>query len=635
MQNREQMHPQDMRNLILFMVLSVALWMAYDHFIIAPKKEAMQAAQVEMQKQVASGAIKEEKTLPRDTVIGQSKRIKIDNPAVFGTINLTGGRLDDLHLKNYYTEAGGDETVTMLSPAMSEHPRYIEMGWVPASGDIKTPGGDTPWQAVGNTDLTPETPITLRWNNGAGITFERTISVDENYGFTMKQSVVNNSGKTVSLHPYALVVEHGIPKDYSGRWVIHEGPIGYIGDELVEHAYKDVQKKGIEQYTATQGWIGITEKYWLSAIIPLAGEQTTYRFAHTPPKGINGKDHYQADVLGAARDVGVGERVSTETRIFAGAKQLDLLGQYEEQWQVPHFDLAVDFGLFYFLTRPFAWLLHLFHSWVGNFGIAIIMLTFVVRSAVFPLANTSYRSFGQLRKVSPQMYELREKYKDDKQTLQQELVKLYQKEKVNPMAGCLPIVVQIPIFFALFKVLSNTLEMRHAPFFGWIQDLSAPDPTSIFNLFGVIPWDPPHQLMIGVWPCLMLITMILQRKMNPPPQDKTQAMIIAAMPWLMVYVLSGFASGLVIYWTFSNILAVTQQYIIMRSMGVDIHLFSKDKDQERMEEAVASGPSIHPELEVAEEAVEDALFGDDEKEAKPAPSGPVKPKKSKPKPKKK
>jgi YidC/Oxa1 family membrane protein insertase len=628
MQNRDQMHPQDMRNLILFMVLSVALWMGYEHFIVTPKKEAMQSARVELQKQVASGAIKEEKILPREDVLTQTQRIKIDNPAVSGTINLKGARLDDLHLKNYFTAAGGKETVTLLSPASTDHPRYIELGWVPAEGNIKTPGADTPWQVAGNSTLSDKNPVTLRWDNGAGVVFERTISVDENYGFTVVQKVTNKTGAAIKLHPYALVTEHGIPADYSGRWVIHEGPIGFIGDELVEHSYKDVKNKGNDSYTADQGWIGITEKYWLSAIIPPAGEQATYRFTHTPPKTINGRDRYQSDVLGAPRAVGPGETVSAETRLFAGAKQLDLLGTYEKEWNVPHFDLAVDFGLFYFLTRPFAWLLHLFHSWVGNFGIAIMMLTLVVRSAVFPLANTSYRSFGKLRKVSPQMYNLRAQYKDDKQKLQEELVKLYQTEKVNPMAGCLPMLVQIPIFFALFKVLSNTLEMRQAPFFGWIQDLSAPDPTSVFNLFGLIPWDPPQMLMIGAWPCMMLVTMILQRKMNPPPQDKTQAMIINMMPWIMVYILASFASGLVIYWTFSNILAVIQQYIIMRSMGVEVHLFSKDTDNERMEEAVASGPSIHPEIEAAEEAVEEALFGDDKK---PAPTGPVKPKKSKPK----
>lgn len=613
MQNRDQMHPQDMRNLILFMVLSVALWMAYDHFIVAPKKQAMLAQQQQMQQAVASGAVKEEKILPRVDVIGQTRRIKIDNPHVVGTINLKGARLDDLHLKNYFTKAGGTEMVSILSPAATAHPRYIEMGWVPNDEKVKVPDGDSVWSVSGNQELTPDNPITLTWNNGAGLIFERTIALDANYGFTVDQKVTNKSGAGVSLHPYALVTEHGVPEDFSGRWIIHEGPIGYIGEELIEHSYKDVEDKGRDQFEAVDGWIGITEKYWLSAIIPDQKEKMTYRFTHTHPKTPEGKNRYQSDVMGQARDIGAGESTSSQMRLFVGAKNLQLLEQYEKDWSIPHFDLAVDFGLFYFLTRPFAFLLHTFYGLVGNFGIAIIMLTFVVRLAVFPLANTSYRSFGQLRKVSPLMYELREKYKDDKVKLQQELVALYQKEKVNPMAGCLPMLVQIPIFFALFKVLSNTLEMRHAPFFGWIHDLSAPDPTSIFNLFGLIPWDPPKVLMIGAWPCMMLITMILQRKMNPPPQDKTQAMIISAMPWMMTYILAGFASGLVIYWTVSNILAVIQQYVIMRSMGVEIHLFSRDKEKEKMEEAVLKGPSIHPELEAAEEAVEHALHvdGDD------------------------
>lgn len=612
MQDNNKMHPQDMRNLILFMVFSVALWMAYDHFIMLPKQEAMRAQQTAMQQAVATGAVKEETVISRDDAIGASARVKIDNAHVYGTINLKGGRLDDLHLKNYFTKAGGTETVSVLSPASTAHPRFIEMGWVPAGSGVKTPDADSVWSVSGNGTLTPSSPVTLTWNNGAGLTFERTIAIDDTYGFTVTQKVTNRGGDKVTLHPYALVSEHGLPEDYSGRWVIHEGPIGFIGEELVEHQYSDVKDIGRDQYTAGAGWIGITEKYWLSAIIPPQGENATYRFAHTHPQTPSGKDKYQADVMGAARVINAGETVSTDMRLFVGAKQLETLEQYEKTWNIPHFDLAVDFGLFYFLTRPFAFLLHTFYGWVGNFGIAIIMLTFVVRACVFPLANTSYRSFGKLRQVSPMMYELRDKYKDDKVKLQQELVALYQKEKVNPMAGCLPILVQIPIFFALFKVLSNTLEMRHAPFFGWIQDLSAPDPTSVFNLFGMIPWDPPKMLMIGAWPCFMLITMILQRKMNPPPQDKTQAMLIAAMPWLMTYVLAGFASGLVIYWTVSNILAVTQQYIIMRSMGVDVHLFSRDPEKEKMEEAVAKGPSIHPELEAAEEAVEHAIKGDDD-----------------------
>jgi YidC/Oxa1 family membrane protein insertase len=612
MQNREQMHPQDMRNLILFMVLSVGLWMAYDHFIVAPKHEALRAQQAQMQQAVATGAVKEEKILPREDVIKQTRRLKIDNEFVMGSINLTGARLDDLFLKQYFTKAGGTDMVSVLSPAATAHPRFIELGWVPSDAKTKVPDNESVWQVAGNQELTPDSPITLTWNNGAGLTFERTIALDKHYGFTVDQKVVNKGSEKVSLHPYALVTEHGVPEDFSGRWVIHEGPIGYVGKELIEHSYKDVKDKGRDMIEATDGWIGITEKYWLSAVIPDQKEKMTYRFTHTPPKTPEGKDKYQSDVLGQARDIAPGEATSSQMRLFVGAKNLELLEQYEKDWAIPHFDLSVDFGLFYFLTRPFAYLLHLFYGLVGNFGIAIIMLTFVVRLAVFPLANTSYRSFGKLRKVSPIMYELREKYKDDKVKLQQELVKLYQEEKVNPMAGCLPILVQIPIFFALFKVLSNTLEMRHAPFFGWIQDLSAPDPTSIFNLFGLIPLDLPKVLIIGAWPCIMLVTLILQRKMNPPPQDKTQAMIIAAMPWMMTYILAGFASGLVIYWTVSNILAVTQQYIIMRSMGVDVHLFSRDKEKEKMEEAVAKGPSIHPELEAAEEAVEQALHLDED-----------------------
>ena len=614
MQNKDY-HPQDMRNLIIFVAMSVLLWLAYDHFVMQPKAEAMRAAKVQQAELLATYTPylpDPKKQYPRGDVIGASERIAFDNGTVYGTINLTGARLDDLYLHDYHTSVERTENVAVLSPAGGPFPRYLEYGWVAQGNNVKVPDGATKWQVQGSNKLTHETPVTLVWNNGQGVRFEKIFSLDEEYGFSVEQRIVNNSGNAVTLYPFALVTEHGLPEHYAPRWIIHEGPMGYIGGELIEYDYDDVMDKRQDTHDASTGWVGITEKYWLAALVPPQGEAAKYRFTHTTPAVPGAKDRYQSDVMGSARTVAAGETSSYTMNSFVGAKKVSLLEEYEKKWGVAHFDLAVDFGLFYFLTRPFFFILNLFYGWVGNFGVAIIMFTVVLRICVFPLANTSFKSFAKMRQVSPQMYDLRAQYKDDKQKLQEELVKLYQREKVNPMAGCLPILVQIPIFFALFKVLSNTIEMRHAPFFGWIQDLSMPDPTSIFNLFGLIPWTPPQFLMIGVWPCLMLITMLVQRQLSPPPQDKTQAMVINMMPWMMTFILAGFASGLVIYWTFNNLLSVIQQYIIMRSMGVEVYLFKKDKQNERMEQAVMDGPSIHPELEVAEEQVEEAVFGDEE-----------------------
>lgn len=608
-------HPQDLRNLIIFIALSLVLWLSYDHFIMRPQAEALRATQEQQAAQFAQmtpAQVDAHKEKPRADIIAQGERLSFDNGKIYGTINLIGARLDDAHLHDYFTTVEKTDNALVLSPAGGPFPRYIEYGWVAENENVRVPDAESQWQRVSSGDLTPDSPVTVRWNNGAGLIFEKTFSLDEEYGFTAKQRVINNSADSVVLYPFALVTEHGLPAEYFHRWVIHEGPLGYIGGELIEHTYDDVAEIKTESYDAPTGWIGITEKYWLAALVPPQDEPAKYRFVYTQASVPGAKDKYQTDIMGAGRTIEPGANAEYTINSYVGAKKVSLLSNYESRWGVAHFDLAVDFGLFYFLTRPFFAIINFFYGLVGNFGVAIIMFTVLLRICVFPLANTSFRSFAKMRQVSPQMYELRTKYKDDKQKLQEELVKLYQREKVNPMAGCLPILVQIPIFFALFKVLSNTIEMRHAPFFGWIQDLSAPDPTSIFNLFGLIPWEPPQFLMIGVWPCLMLLTMIVQRKLSPPPQDKTQAMVINMMPWLMTFVLAGFASGLVIYWTFNNLLSVIQQYIIMKSMGVDVHIFSKDKENEKMEEAVMDGPYIHPGAELVEEQVEDAIFGDDD-----------------------
>ncbi len=605
----QKAHPDDNRNLIIFVIISLILWFGYDTYVLQPRIQAQKEAQlVQMEQQRAELGVSEVvEERPREEVISESTRIELDNQAIFGTINLQGARIDDVSLHKYFVSLKKKTEISVLSPAGTPYPKYVETGWVSVDDDLVLPDKDTLWSVSGNNKLEQGKPVTLYWDNGQGVRFEKTFSLDDRYVVTVEQRVINNREASAILSPYALVSEHGLPEDFTGRFVVHEGPIGYIGKELEERSYKKMRKEPRFNVKADQGWIGITEKYWLTAVLPEQGKELTYRFAFAPARNDKDKDRYQVDVVSESQAVKSGETFSSTTHIFVGAKEVQALNTYKDELGIPNLDLAVDFGMFYFLTVPFFWVLHFFYTLVGNFGVAILMITLCLRVLVFPLANTSYKSFAKLRKVSPQMYELRMKHKDDKKKLQEELVKLYEKEKVNPAAGCLPILIQIPIFFALFKVLSISIEMRHQPFVGWIQDLSAPDPTSLFNGFGLIPWDPPQFLMIGIWPCLMLLTMIFQRKMSPPPQDKMQAQMMTVMPFFMTLILAKFASGLVIYWTFSNLLSCIQQYVIMKNMGVEPYLFRKDKDREKMEDAVEEGPAVHPGAEMIEHDMEEAV----------------------------
>ncbi len=649
MQKNDKMHPDDKRNLIIFGILSVLLWLSYDHFILAPKIEKIEAAnklaQIQAEKiQTAEGMLdftekpREEILSDNDSAQTNIERIQIENDYIFGTINPVGARFDDLSFKNHFIEADRKENAVLLSPVGSFHPKYIENGWVTNDSSIAVPDSKSVWSLAAGDVLSNNNPITLRWNNEQGLTFEKVISIDNGYGFTVIQRVLNNTDKEITLYPYSLISERGTPYDFEGRWVVHEGPIGYVGDEIYEATYTKMDKKPVFEQSANNGWVGLTSKNWLSAVVPAQGEMNKFRVTYTKALDtgapVKAKDRYQADFLGGAKIVPANGMVQYQSHVFAGAKKMSFINRYSEQWNIPHFDLTIDWGWFFFLTKPFFYIINFFYGLVGNFGVAIILFTVVLRVCVFPLANTSFKSFANMRKIGPQMNELRDKYKDDKQKLQQELVKLYQKEKVNPMAGCLPILIQIPIFFSLFKVLSNTIEMRHAPFFGWIKDLSAPDPTSVFNVFGLLPFTPPSFLMIGAWPCLMLITMIIQRKLSPPPADKLQANMIAAMPWVMTFVLAQFAAGLVIYWTFNNLFSVIQQYIIMRRMGVEVDLIgnilgkNKNKEMEPVE-------GIHPEAIVAEKQIEEATNVDIDGDGHIGPAPEKKPKKvSKPKPKK-
>lgn len=622
---KDQMHPEDRRNMLMFAVAALLVWFGYEHFFIQPRMEKIQQAYKQEQALKDSGYVDTTalKT-PRDAVLARSQRVAIENPLLKGSIALTGGRLDDLELLNYSKKLNEPARVDLLSPPESDYPLYIDFGWMP-DGPAKTvlPDAKTQWrEASPGAVLKPGAPVTLVWDNGHGLKFEREYAIDDQYMFTVAQRVTNTSASPVTLYPYAAIAQQGLPEEFSGRRM-HEGPVGYLDGKLTEIQYLKM-KKGFDDLNiaASSGWIGMSEEYWFTGVIPAAGEKIQYSFRHVPPPTREGRDRFQVDAVGSARTLAPGETAKTETRVFTGAKEVKKLEAYERSLSIPHFDLAVDFGLYYFMTKPLFHILHYFYSMVGNMGLAIIMLTCLVRLLVFPLANISYRSFARLRQVAPQMKEIRERCGNDKTKLQQELVALYDKEKVNPMAGCLPMIVQIPIFFALYKVMIITIELRHAPFFGWIHDLSAPDPTTVFNLFGLIPWDPPHALMIGAWPLMMLGTQLIQRNMNPPPQDKMQAYMINIMPFFFCYIMAGFASGLVVYWTFSGALGVLQQYILMRSMGVEVHLFRRTKEEQELEKKVMEQPSVHPGLEKLEEDIEQAVTGD------VAPSEP-KPKKKK------
>lgn len=610
---KESMHPEDMRNMFIFFAIAAVLYFAYNFYVLKPQKEAMiaaQKAQAELAAKPDSPIAKKlaeiQNPLPRDEALSlqSAQRIKIDNGTVFGSISTKGGRIDDIALSNYFDTLKKENNVAVLSPDRAVFPRYIEYGWVSSDKTTALPNKDTIWQLSGNEKLTAETPVTLTWNNGNGLTFKRTISIDEEFMFQVTQNVKNTSGKDVTLYPFGLISQRGQPPYFAATWISHEGPIGYIGESLEQVSYSALRKGKNEVLNADRGWIGITDKYWLAAFVPPQGEDVKYSMNYVGPrKDPKNIGRYQADYLGAPVSLTNGQSADVQTRLFVGAKKVLTLQKYQKDLNIPKFDLAVDFGLLWFMSKPFFYILHYAGIYIGNFGVAIIILTIAIRGAVFPLTNMSYRSFAGMKKVAPQIAKLREEIGDDKQKMQEELIKLYQKEGVNPMSGCLPIILQIPIFFALYKILFITIEMRHAPFFGWIQDLSAADPTSIFNLFGLIPWDPPSILMIGVWPCVMLVAMLVQKNLNPPPQEKIQKDMATYMPFFFAFIMSKFAAGLVIYWSFSAIIGVIQQIIIMKSMNVPIHLFGETPDEEILEaneqEAAEKKAEQEPEEEEA------------------------------------
>jgi YidC/Oxa1 family membrane protein insertase len=569
----------EQRNLILAIVLSVGIIFAFQFFYEAPRvpDAEQQEAQRQGQTETITPAPADRGTagspavapgeaggLSPEEVLAASPRITIDNGRLHGSIPVIGGRIDDVRLADYnQTVEPGSPEIVLLSPAGTEKAYFVEHGWVPGGEIGPLPGADTRWEVVSGERLTAEQPVVLQWDNGQGLLFERRIELDENYMFTVTQTVTNHGAEPVTLYPYGLVTRWGTPETL-GFYILHEGPVGVLGGTLEEIDYSDLEEDNLIEFTSQGGWLGITDKYWLTSLVPDQSEPIQANFRHS---FAGQQNRYQTDYLGEPVTVQPGGTAETTNRVFAGAKEVDKLDAYSEQYNIPLFDRAVDFGWFYFLTKPIFLTLDFFYKYTGNYGVAILILTLLVKLLFFPLANKSYKAMSQMKLLQPKMVELREKYGDDRMRMNQELMALYKREKVNPMAGCLPIVVQIPVFFALYKVLFVSIEMRHAPFFGWIQDLSAPDPTSVFNLFGLIPWDPPSFLMIGIWPLLMGFTMWLQTRLNPQPADPIQAKVMLFLPVMFTFLFATFPAGLVIYWTWNNILSIAQQWTIMKRMG--------------------------------------------------------------------
>ena len=580
----------DQRNLLVAILLSIVILLGFQYFYEIPRMEQRKAElaqqRAEEQARLPAPTTPEGVTAPgspvpipgatapgigaprdRAEIVAAGQRVKIDTPRLHGTISTVGARVDDLTLADYHvTPEPGSPEIVLLSPAGTSQPYYAEFGWVPAAGTNQpVPGQTTQWSAPADP-LTPDRPVTMTWDNGQGLVFEKTFAVDQNYLFTVTQRVRNNTGEPVALVPYGLVSRHGMPPTL-GYYILHEGPLGVFNGTLHEHKYGDIKEDGNISYQSTGGWMGITDKYWLVSLVPDQNAPVDSRVRHT---NVNGQDRFQVDYTGQAVTVAPGQSAETTNRLFAGAKQVKLLDAYAEQYGIKNFDLAIDFGWFYFLTKPFFYALDFLGTLFGNFGVAILVLTVFVKAAFFPLANKSYKAMSKMKALQPEMTKIRERFGDDRQRMSQEMMALYKREKANPVSGCLPIVIQIPVFFALYKVLFVTIEMRHAPFFGWIHDLSAPDPTTIFNLFGLIPWTPPTMLQLGIWPIIMGITMYLQQKLNPAPPDPVQAKVFMALPFVFTFMLASFPAGLVIYWAWNNSLSILQQWLIMRRMGVKV-----------------------------------------------------------------
>ena len=498
--------------------------------------------------------------ISREDSINKENRIKIENDSIIGSISLQGGIIDDVSFKNHKQSLKDNKNIIFLNPQETENGFFIETGWTSIGNEIKVPSLNSVWTVIGNNVLSFNQPVTLQWKNGDGIVFKKIIELDEKYLFKISQRVENNTNNSIDLYPYAQITRNKIPDDIQNFYISHEGFIGVFNEELKEDDYDDIKDKKIVR-DASKGWLGITDKYWMTALVPEQGQNFKSTFLY--------KDAYKANyILNNPTTIKPSSSNINNIRLFVAAKEVETIDAYAANQNIEKLDLTIDWGWFYFFTKPLFFIIDYLFKLSGNFGIAIVLITIGIRLLFFPLANYSFRSMAKMKALQPEMVRLKEVHKDDKMKLQQEMMALYKKEKVNPASGCLPVLIQIPFFFAIYKMLFISLEMRHQPFFGWIKDLSAQDPTSLFNSFGLIPWDPSSFLVIGIWPILMGLSMWVQQKLNPAPADPIQAKIFAFFPIFLTIILATFPSGLVVYWTVNNILTIAQQWVIMKKTKI-------------------------------------------------------------------
>ena len=555
----------DSKNIIAAISLSTAVIVLYSLFF-APEKPTSNtnlAEKNKIEETTDAPSLDQKETLiqiSREDALKESKRVQFENESVIGSISLKGAAIDDLTFKNYNTELESNEKITLLGPRNIEDGYLIESGFVTSDKNIDIPNSETIWSIDGNNKLTDQSPIKLSWKNKQGITFEKEISLDDKFLFTIKQKVVNSTNNKYDFYSYGQIIRNKIPEGLSNFYILHEGPIATLDDELIEEDYDDIQEKKFTRISK-KGWLGVGDKYWITSLIPPKGKEFKTTFDY--------KKKFRANFI-ATEPIELKENgiIEEELKVIVAAKRVDVIDGYADSLKIDKFDLVIDWGFLYFITKPLFFGIDYFFKLLGNYGLAIIAITICIRLTFFPLANFSFRSMAKMKALQPEMVRLKELHKNDKMKLQQEMMALYKKEKVNPMSGCLPILVQIPVFFALYKVLFVTIEMRQMPFYGWIQDLSERDPTSIFNLFGLLPYDVPSFLVIGAWPVAMGASMWVQQKLNPAPTDAMQAKIFAFFPLFLTVILAPFPSGLVIYWTVNNILTMAQQVFIMKRTTV-------------------------------------------------------------------
>ena len=562
----------DNKNVFVAIALSMSVLLFWGAFFETPKNQIEQKTNNQIQEKTENSItpstnqapsinqLTVEKKVSRDESINNSDRIRIENENIIGSISLEGGLIDDISFKNHKQKVEGSKNIEFLNPAQTENGFYAESGWASIGNKIKVPTKNSKWKVEGNKVLTDKSSVILKWNNNEGVIFKKKIELDEKYLFKISQEIQNNSSQSVELYPYAQITRNKVPDDIQNFYISHEGFIGVFDDELKEDDYDDIEDNKIVRET-NEGWLGITDKYWMTVLVPEAGKnfKSTYQY----------NDSFKANyIINEPVKINANSSGVNSLRLFVAAKEVETIDAYAENQNIKKLDLVIDWGWFYFFTKPLFFVIDYLFKFSGNFGFAIVLITLAIRALFFPLANFSFRSMAKMKAVTPEMQRLKELHKDDKVKLQQEMMALYRKEKINPASGCLPVLIQIPFFFAIYKMLFISLEMRHQPFFGWIKDLSAADPTSIFNLFGLIPWDPPSFMIIGIWPILMGASMWVQQKLNPAPADPIQAKIFAFFPLFLTIILASFPSGLVVYWTVNNILTIAQQWVINKNTKV-------------------------------------------------------------------